>query len=255
MKSASDVPESETPGDPGKTPHSASSTTGASSRKMLGQANAQGLKRLAKKNQTQRLAESSRNLLVTCPTSDRIELTPTGLYAEADTPKRHQRHVGTDGEDGWPAACRRVLDQIGSGCLIALIGARGTGKTQIANQAILAACAFGYAALYTRAMTVFLEMRATFSDEAKTELDVVQRYRAPRLLVIDEMQDRGDTPWEDRLLSHLIDLRYGDMTDTILVANLNRSALVKSLGESISDRLRETGGIIECAWDSFRVEE
>lgn len=135
---------------------------------------------------------------------------------------------------------------------MALIGGRGTGKTQIAAQVISTACAMNRTALYTRAMTIFLEMRATFGQEDCSEFEVVERYRAPRLLVIDEMQDRGETAWEDRLLNHILDCRYGDMMDTVLIANFHRDALRKSLGESIADRLRETGGVIECVWKSFR---
>jgi DNA replication protein DnaC len=173
------------------------------------------------------------------------------LFRAANVPQRHQRKVREE-PPPWVQARDKIIRKIGSGFLIALIGRRGPGKTQIAEQAIVIATSMQRSALYVRAMTIFLDLRATFKSEADSEASIVERYRTPKLLVIDEMQERGETPWEDRMLNHLIDLRYGDMSDTLLVANLTRKALAKSLGESISERLRETGGIIECTWASFR---
>jgi DNA replication protein DnaC len=89
-----------------------------------------------------------------------------------------------------------------------------------------------------------------FATEAR--IDVVNRHRIPDLLVIDEFQERGETAFENRMLNHLLDLRYGDLTDTLLIANLEPEELVESVGESITERLREAGGIIECNWPSFR---
>jgi DNA replication protein DnaC len=72
------------------------------------------------------------------------------------------------------------------------------------------------------------------------------------MLVIDEAQERGGTPWEDRILNHIIDRRYAAMIPTIIIANAKPDALVASLGESIADRMRETGGIIEITGTSHR---
>jgi len=70
--------------------------------------------------------------------------------------------------------------------------------------------------------------------------------------VIDEIGKRGDTDWENNLLFHLLDKRYQDMTDTIVLANLTAEEMAKSLGPSLSDRMSETGGLIECTWPSRR---
>ena len=58
-------------------------------------------------------------------------------------------------------------------------------------------------------MTVFLELQACFASPDKAALDVVEAHRKPKLLVIDEFQERGETEWENRQLNHIIDLRYG----------------------------------------------
>ena len=135
---------------------------------------------------------------------------------------------------------------------MALVGNRGAGKTQIACDAIKLMIGTGRDALYAHAMTYFLDLRATYRSETVAEKDVIERYRRPRLLVIDEAQLRGETDFEQRMLDYLIDLRYGDLSDTLLISNMTPDVLAKALGESISDRLRETGFVLPCKWESFR---
>ena len=43
-----------------------------------------------------------------------------------------------------------------------------------------------------------------------------------------------------------------DRTIKIIIANLRREELVKSLGTSIISRMHEGGEVIECNWPSFR---
>lgn len=201
----------------------------------------------------QPIGESILKTIGRFPGCDKIVTGVRALYDRSSVPKRHLREIDDRASPPeWVRARNRVCEQLGSGFLVALLGKRGPGKTQIAQQAVMATIGIGRAALYVRAMTIFLELRATFKADEKTEEAVIEKYRAPKFLVIDEMQERGETPWEDRTLNHLIDLRYGDMTDTLLIANLQPKAFKSSVGESIADRLRETGGIIECTWKSFR---
>lgn len=194
------------------------------------------------------------NQTATCLDSkDRVSNSPSGRYAKSDVPKRHRRAIsGEHCPKEWIETLTKIIEKQGKGYLIALIGNRGTGKTQISERAIRDCCDLGYPALYCRSMDFFLEVRATFKSETVTELSVIERFRSPRLLVLDEFQERGDTEWENRVLNNLLDKRYGDMSDTILIANLVPKAFEKSVGESIADRMRETGGLMECTWKSFR---
>lgn len=203
----------------------------------------------------QRIGESMRNLpaMSGISSSTPIERTAAGLYLNAELPARHRRRL-PDGKspDEWNTACTRLFDAIGSGFLFALIGPRGTGKTQLGERTALQSTATSRAPLYTRAMTIFLELRATYRTDGAAESAVVKRFCEPKLLIIDEIQERAESAWEDRMLTHIIDVRYGAMGDTLLIGNLSPEQLAESLGPSIVDRLRETGGIIECKWDSFR---
>ncbi len=178
---------------------------------------------------------------------------PFGLIEKAGIPRRHCRITEEHERHAeWKAARDRLLGRSGTGYLVALLGPRGVGKTQMAVHAALRAIETQRSALYIRAMDFFLRLRATYRGDAETELSVHETLRKPSLLIIDEIQTRAETAFEDRQLTHLIDLRYGDMSDTILICNLNPKAFADSLDPSIIDRLRETGGILECAWSSFR---
>ena len=78
--------------------------------------------------------------------------------------------------------------------------------------------------------------------------------RIDSMLILDEVQERGNTAWEDRILTHILDRRYGAMVPTIIIANLTESALVECLGDSIISRLTETGGVIEIDGPSHRLK-
>jgi DNA replication protein DnaC len=184
-------------------------------------------------------------------TGARAPVTAKGLYLASGVPKRHARGVD-ETHKPWLAVRDELWARIGSGFLIALVGRRGPGKTQLAEQVVKASTATERTALYVRAMSIFLAIRATYHSETGSELAVVQTFREPKLLVIDEIQVRADSDFEGNVLDHIIDLRYGDMNDTLIVGNLLPKALRASLGPTIMDRLDETGRIIECKWPTFR---
>ena len=163
---------------------------------------------------------------------------------------------------GWLAGLALSHPHIESGGIVILHGKRGTGKTQMAAEIARSKrfpCDAGTkadpkrSAYYQTAMRFFLTVRATFKKGSdKTELDIIDRMTEPGLLVIDELQERGETAFEDRLLTHLIDARYGARRPTILIANLGKEELGKALGPSIVDRVHENGRSIDFTWNSYR---
>jgi DNA replication protein DnaC len=148
----------------------------------------------------------------------------------------------------WIAARREAYAVILKNGIVILHGKRGCGKTRMAADIALA---LGQSR-YRTAMRFFLEIRACFKDDKITEMEIIDDLKRAELLIIDELQERGDTPFEDRLLTHLIDARYAENKPTILIANLTRQELQESLGTSIVDRIRENGKTIEFNWLSFR---
>lgn len=152
----------------------------------------------------------------------------------------------------WMGHFAKIMQKCEDGGIIALIGPRGTGKTRFAAEAMR-----NYSpeiGTYTTAMGLFLRIRASFGkSSSESEDDIVSEMAKTRLLILDEIQERGNSAWEDRILTHILDRRYGAMAPTIVIANLTEAALVDCLGDSIISRLTETGGILEINGPSHRL--
>lgn len=149
----------------------------------------------------------------------------------------------------WLAAFDVALERVKANGILVLYGNRGGGKTRMAAEI----AARSGRSCYRTAMRFFLEVRATYKkDSDRTELEVIDDLSKADLLILDEIQERGETPFEDRLLTHVIDARYAAMKPTILIANLTKSGLAEALGKSIVDRARENGKSIEFTWPSYR---
>jgi len=190
------------------------------------------------------------------------------LHVSKGWPEKFTQDLGEPTGGEWLASFALALPVIESGGIILMHGKRGPGKTRMAAE-IARAGRFpcdqtrgkkleGNAeprksALYRTAMRFFLDIRATYKkDSPGTERDVIDQLTECGLLVLDELQERGDTPFEDRLLTHLIDARYGALRPTIIIANLDEAQLGASLGPSIVDRVHENGKRIEFTWASYR---
>jgi DNA replication protein DnaC len=105
-------------------------------------------------------------------------------------------------------------------------------------------------------MGIFLRIRDAYAKRtSETEGSIVDELSKCRLLVIDEIQERSSSEWEDRIITHIIDRRYGATLPTIIIGNLTPEFMEKNLGESIVSRVSETGGIIEMTGKSHRILE
>lgn len=155
----------------------------------------------------------------------------------------------------WTADSKRLVAKFKEtpDLMAAMIGKRGTGKTQAAVELIRIACKMGRPAMYCTAMQFFARVKSTYnSDEAATESTVIHDFAKPALLVIDEIQVRSDSSWENNLLTHLVDLRYGNMLATVFIGNVTENEFLLSVGSSIHSRIAQTGGIIEYNGPSWR---
>lgn len=175
------------------------------------------------------------------------------LFNDANVPLRYSVRIDIERSPmPWRDVYEMITRQLQTGCLLALIGNRGTGKTQLGASAIAANCALERSSRYITAMDVFLIIREAQKFQNESELKAIQKFVDPKLLVMDEMQVRGETAFENRMLTAIVDKRYANMRDTILIANLTEKEFRESLGSSIVDRMYETGGVIPCTWESFR---
>lgn len=165
----------------------------------------------------------------------------------------------------WGVLRASLLARVGLGVLCVLIGPRGTGKTQAAVS-VAKAFQWGWdttggvnteaCTRYTTAVELFMAIKETYGDNAqRSEKAAVEMFVKPALLIIDEVQERAGTEWEQRLLTAIVDRRYAALKDTILVGNLKAENVQAELGSSICSRAQETGGIYVADWTSFRAKK
>jgi DNA replication protein DnaC len=168
----------------------------------------------------------------------------------------------------WLETFQNIRSMFGSGCIVVLTGIRGTGKTQMACELVQefgqmvrhrdpqlfpegrkGGCGYPWRVKSTE---LFLRIRETYSKRDESESDVIDDCVCRGLLILDAMEERKQSDAEDHILDHIIDKRYSELLDTIIISNETRDAMKKSLGPSIVSRIHESGEVIEFNWQSFR---
>lgn len=191
--------------------------------------------------------------------------------ARASIPARHRETFRANPRNGspwWTSGPRELLDKrdrayeclLARGGSVLLIGRRGTGKTQLALElASRLVCDVPIVRRTpTSALVAYHVLQDLFDDEKLSWRTVsdepagLRKARDTALLVLDEIQERYETAWEDRALTLLFDYRYREMLRTILVANVEAAHLAEKLPASIVSRMGEIGMVIDCDWPSFR---
>lgn len=174
-------------------------------------------------------------------------------------PWRHLRESESALDLGgkWGEKLTSLKELCGSGFLVAMLGDRWTGKTMMACQLAIhqAVKQSHFLARYVRAAEFFIAIKDSYRNGGPSESSQIDKFAEPGLLIIDELNERSDTRWEDMMLTLLIDRRYGDMKDTLVISNHTVEAFQESVGPSIYRRLVQTGGQIICDWSSFRELE
>ena len=178
-------------------------------------------------------------------------------------PKRYEDAPECTGEAWW-AHYAKAMDTVNQGGIVLLYGGHGTGKTRMAYE-IAKKCTpprMNYRingvsktlpAVYSTAVTMFMDIRASYQPRAEvTEKQIIEELSGAALLVIDEIQERGETDFEDRKLTQIIDARYMDGRPTILISNYSRKDFAKTLSPAVLDRVRENGVGLHFDWPSHR---
>lgn len=146
-------------------------------------------------------------------------------------------------------SCRRL----GTGSIIGFLGARGTGKTVMSVALANVALEKEHDVAYTTAHRLFMAFKDAYRTSSQyTESQMHSLFRKPSLLVIDEIGRRQESDWENRTLIDLLDSRYGDVKDTILISNQEKGVFDDAIGDSIVSRMKEGGGCLMFNWPSYR---
>lgn len=146
----------------------------------------------------------------------------------------------------WAKALKNTRSILGDGFTRAIIGSRGTGKTQLGVELMYDVTAIHKPALYCTTLWFLLELRATYRKDSKeTEIDVLERYIRPSLLILDEFGKRGETDWENNMLFQLLDQRHQNLVDTLILSNETKAQFEIAAGPSLNRRIDETGGLLD----------
>jgi DNA replication protein DnaC len=191
---------------------------------------------LSKKNRAEQMEKNDEPLTKPCP--------KTFPRRAADDATRMSGPALKKAEEILPMISKPRL-----GVILLVLGDRGTGKTVMATWlARQLGCG-----LYIKAADLFESLRATYAVNAKeSEKVILDRYRKASFLVIDEIQERKESEWEQSILNNIIDHRYDNFLPTLIIANLKPTAIDACLGASIISRCKRTGGgIIECNWPPY----
>jgi hypothetical protein len=148
-------------------------------------------------------------------------------------------------------ALQPTLEQ---GGMVALIGDRGRGKTVMATWLAHERRKLRQdPGIYARAHDFFSAIRGTWGKkDGLQEDEILEHFRETPFLVLDEIQERGSSDWEDRTLVHVLDYRHASFLPTLILGNLSAQELAVNLGASVLDRIKQTGYVVTCDWEGLR---
>ena len=183
--------------------------------------------------------------------SDEPAFDVAGIIDRAGLPRRHRE---TKSETGglWGDALAKCKEKLMTGTLIIICGSRGRGKTQLAAALIKTLAHDGRSSRYITLHDLSLRLKATFDNRYENERDVIDDLRKPRLLVVDEVGKVPASDWLHGAFFNLIDKRYGDMRDTLLISNHDKRSVGDAIGDSIVRRANGTGGVLDASgWEAW----
>lgn len=141
-------------------------------------------------------------------------------------------------------------------CLM-LLGHVGNGKTHLAAAiASLVVEQHRCNVLYTTVSRVCQQVKSSYGKEAtQSEREALEIFRAPELLILDEVGASYGTDFERMVMFEVVNARYEEMKPTIVISNLFAQGLANALGDRTVDRLREGDGVVVLFnWVSARRE-
>ena len=135
--------------------------------------------------------------------------------------------------------------------VLLLLGPKGVGKTHLGSSIIRDA---GGTFISVEEMIFKYECSMDFHSETN-RVNLMNFYSTTPMLVIDEIGRSMQQAKEDAILNYVLRRRYENMLPTVLISNLQKTDLMKKLGDAVVDRLKETCQCVEFVGESYRPEK
>lgn len=154
----------------------------------------------------------------------------------------------------WSERYAKMKTALANGGMYAFIGKRGTGKTQMAVSLIgHFIYNLGKSCKYTEAYDIYESIKQSFAGGELKEARNRKNFVDPDVLVIDALEVRAESAFENRELNYILNKRYGYPSKiTILISNDTKQSFADFVGTSTVSRMDETGGFITFNGKSFR---
>ncbi len=157
--------------------------------------------------------------------------------------------------------CRELLQR--NGAIVAMIGERGVGKTTVAAQLIIERAwnaglqPWERRPPYRKLTDLIAKFKPLYADFGSTQIEALMEKRDwlcrfHPFLVIDELHECDDQRMRDRVLTDILDRRYANRVDTLLISNQSVPEFTSATSDSVLSRLKEHGRVLVCKWKSFR---
>ncbi|MGD8453295.1 MAG: ATP-binding protein [Phycisphaerae bacterium] len=158
-----------------------------------------------------------------------------------------------DGPDEYVKAVGIVRAFVETGdSVLAIIGRRGSGKTQVASTATWQTIEAGRSGRIVTASELASDLKRRFGADSDADGSWLRAWTVPHLLCVDEIAELVAGDVVRAAVTSLLDSRYRMCKPTLLAGNLEPGHFISVVGASVADRCREGGGIVLCNWPSFR---
>lgn len=167
-----------------------------------------------------------------------------GTFQATTSAMRDVLGVAQEYAAAWPQPVR--------GKSLIFTGAPGTGKTHLCTAIIATLLERRISAMYAPMSRLVRRVRDTWNKSStKGEIEVIDGFIAPALLVIDEFMP--STTFERELVADILNERYAQRRPYIIATNIPADELHDAIPARTLDRMREDGGlIVPFLWPSHR---
>ncbi len=130
----------------------------------------------------------------------------------------------------------------------------GTGKNHLASAMANELMGNSKTVLIATVSAIVSEVNRTYRNDAtRTDLNVINDYTTPDLLIIDEVGLQKGSDHERLQLTTIIDKRVNSFKPTGILTNLDVNEIQSFIGVRAFDRLHEGGcNAVEFSWGSYR---